>query len=78
MTYDAASGQFDFAIAIAALKDGCKITRHGWNGGAVFAYLVAGEDRSQPSLNIVAADGSVGAWRASHADLLANDWVQLV
>ncbi|MCW2929874.1 MAG: hypothetical protein JWM19_836 [Actinomycetia bacterium] len=32
----------DFSQALAALKDGSRITRAGWNGRGMFLYLVPG------------------------------------
>jgi hypothetical protein len=34
------SSQLDFGIALRALKEGKRITRAGWNGKGMFAYMV--------------------------------------
>jgi hypothetical protein len=33
---------FDFGRALSALKAGCKVARHGWNGKGMFVFLVPG------------------------------------
>jgi len=34
--------QFDFSVALIAVKDGAKVARKGWNGKGMFIFLVPG------------------------------------
>lgn len=34
--------QFDFSVALVAVKDGAKVARKGWNGKGMFIFLVPG------------------------------------
>lgn len=39
---------FDFGLALARVKDGQRMSRHGWNGPGQFIYIEAGSDPSDP------------------------------
>jgi hypothetical protein len=80
-----------FGEAVEALKDGCKVARHGWNGNGMFVYYVGPGiyptttdvakaefgDRVQynPYLAIKTVQGSVSTWVPSINDVLAEDWL---
>lgn len=79
-----------FAGALAALKDGKKVCREGWNGKDMYIYLVP--EGNYPAVTEIAkaefgdtvpygayiamktAQGNVVPWLASQTDILANDW----
>lgn len=80
----------NFGGAIAALKDGKKVARSGWNGKGMFLYYVP--ENSYPAQTQVAKDhfgemvaynpyiaiknvnGTVSTWVPSINDCLAEDW----
>lgn len=63
----------DFGQALAALKDGGRVTRAGW-GGRVFLYLVPGSTFSvnRPPLLGIYPEGTVISYRP-HIDIRAAD-----
>jgi hypothetical protein len=79
-----------FSTALAALRQGKRISREGWNGKGMFVYYVPGA--SYPAQTPVAkavfgemvpyrtyfvihgADGMVSTWVPSSTDLDAEDW----
>lgn len=73
----------DFGRAIAAMKDGDRVARVGWNGKGMYLYL---EDwmegtldfsgrKYQPCIVMKTAQGThQPGWLASQADMLAEDW----
>jgi hypothetical protein len=66
-----------FAGALAALNDGRKVTRKGWNGSGQFLALQVPDTHSKmkrPYIYISPVDGDLVPWVASQSDLLANDW----
>lgn len=80
----------DFGTALAALKNGYKLAREGWNGKGMFIYYVPAA--SYPAQTDIAksafgemvpygaylamktAQGNVVPWLASQTDILAEDW----
>lgn len=79
----------DFGDAIAAVKNGARIARKGWNGKGQYVELASGIAYVGPDGNIVnAAHEAIGnralafvgtsgvqmGWLASQADMLAEDW----
>lgn len=78
----------DFGGALAALKEGQRVQRAGWNGKGMHVYLEdalsvqiqAGVYRGstrlyQPFLVLFTAKGDhQPGWLPSQADLLADDW----
>lgn len=67
----------DFGQALAALKDGQRVTRSGWNGKDMWIQLQVPDERSKtrrPYLYMRQVDGDLVPWVASQTDLLAEDW----
>jgi len=80
----------DFGQAIRAAKDGKAVTRSGWNGAGMYAYIVPAA--SYPAITEIAkkefgdmvpyraywalktAQGDVATWHPSGSDSLAEDW----
>lgn len=77
--------QSDFGEAIAALKNGYRVAREGWNGRGMWLTLVPawsynpsdvrslGMDKL-PWIGMKTADNKFVPWLASQTDLLAEDW----
>ncbi len=81
---------FDFGCAIAALKAGGKVARHGWNGQNMFLYYVPAASYSASTeiarkhfgdmvpygayIAMKTAQNNVVPWLASQTDMLAEDW----
>lgn len=68
----------DFGGALAALRAGLKVTRHGWNGKGMWLALQIPDEHSKMSLPYIymsTTTGDLVPWLASQTDLLANDWV---
>ena len=66
-----------FSFALAALKDGSRIAREGWNGKGMWLELHfpdAGGLMTLPYIYTKTAQGNLVPWLASQTDLLANDW----
>ena len=86
-------GLVDFGRAIQAAKEGKRVTRAGWNGQGIFAYIVPAN--SYPAQTETAkrwlgnmvpyraywalktAQGDVATWHPSGSDSLAEDWIIL-
>ena len=71
----------DFGRALNALKEGCKVSRHGWNGKGMWLKLQVPDAHSKMSLPYVymfTACKNQVPWLASQTDLLAEDWQILV
>lgn len=76
----------NFGDAIAAMKDGKKVRRKGWNGSGIFIHLhpiLAEEECTQPYIVIDTmglqsdnndAKRGIVPWLASQTDMLAEDW----
>lgn len=79
----------DFGWALRQLKQGCKLTRAGWNGKGQYIQLASAISYQSPDGETVNADhkdvgnkaiafvGTRGVqmgWLASQADMLAEDW----
>jgi len=67
----------DVGAAIAAMRDGKKVTRAGWNGPGQWIALQVPDENSKmgkPYLYISPVDGQLVPWLASQADILASDW----
>jgi hypothetical protein len=83
----------NFGQAIEAAKQGKKISRKGWNGQGMFAYIVPSS--SYPAQTEIAkkqfgdivpyraywalktAQNDIAMWSPSGSDSLAEDWVIL-
>ena len=81
--------RFDFGEAIHMLKDGCKLSRDGWNGKEQYIILAKNirfdtfDAKDWPALHraigskaiaFVGTSGVQMGWLASQADMLAEDW----
>lgn len=71
----------DFGAALAALRNGERVYRSGWNGKGMYIYLVSewlsrgdGNRVHLPFIAMKTADDKYVPWLASQTDLLANDW----
>jgi hypothetical protein len=80
----------NFGEALQAAKDGAKISRVGWNGQGMYAYIVPAQ--SFPAVTQIAKDefgemvpyraywalktaqDDVATWAPSGSDTLAEDW----
>ena len=82
--------KMNFGEAIAALKNGTRVAREGWNGKGQFLELASHVSYTTPEGTVINADHStmgnkaiafVGTsgiqlgWLASQADMLSEDWV---
>ena len=68
---------FDFGSAIAALKDGRRVTRTGWNGKGMWLALQRPDEHSKMTLPYIymrTVTGQLVPWLASQTDMLADDW----
>lgn len=71
------SESFDFAQALAILKEGGKVSRSGWNGKGMWICLQRPVEHSKmnlPYIYMSTAQGDFVPWLASQSDLLAEDW----
>lgn len=76
-----------FGTALAYLKMGSKVTRHGWNGKGMWLELQRPDQRSKmtlpyvflcyPTDRISPTPGARVPWLASQTDMLAEDWAIL-
>lgn len=80
----------NFGDALQAAKEGKKVTRSGWNGAGMYAYIVPAQ--SYPAVTEIAkaefgdmvpyraywalktAQNDVATWQPSGSDTLAEDW----
>jgi len=75
---------FDFSKALRRLKSGRRITRTGWNGKAMYLFLVPSskivhdgtEFNYHAHIDMKTAQGYIIPWLASQADLLQEDWIE--
>lgn len=69
-----------FERALGACKDGCRITRAGWNASGQHVeaqYPDKGSRMSLPYLVLRNAQGHLVPWVPSQGDLFAYDWAIL-
>lgn len=81
MKYDPVSGCVDFPLALDQIKRGERMTRLGWNGRGMYIALQRPDGNSkmsQPYLYMKTAMGEFVPWAASQADLLSEDWVNVL
>ena len=80
--------------AVNELKEGFCVARRGWNGKGMFLFLVKDDvvdanlnniylrffsrHKVQPYIMMFTADRQIIPWLCSQADLLAEDWVEIV
>lgn len=80
----------NFGEALQAAKDGFKVSRSGWNGAGMYAYIVPAQ--SFPAVTEIArkefgdmvpyraywalktAQNDVATWAPSGSDTLSEDW----
>lgn len=70
-------GPSDFGYALAALKDGQRVSRPGWNGKGMYLELQVPDENSKmtlPYIYMFTAQGDLVPWLASQTDMLAEDW----
>lgn len=76
--------QFDFGIALWALKEGKKVTRKGWNGKGMWLELQKPDEHSKMTLPYIYLNypkcdtypnGARVPWLASQTDMLSEDWI---
>lgn len=63
--------------AVSALREGCKVSRAGWNGKGMWLELQVPDEHSKMTLPYVymrTAQGDLVPWMCSQTDLLASDW----
>jgi hypothetical protein len=66
-----------FGEAIAALKEGKRVSRTGWNGKGMWLELQVPDDHSKmtlPYIYMKTAQDDLVPWLASQTDVLAEDW----
>jgi hypothetical protein len=69
-----------FGGAIAALKEGKRVSRAGWNCKDQYLGLQNPDENSANSLPyvyIITVDGKRVPWLASQTDMLSEDWFVL-
>ena len=76
-----------FGDAIAALKQGKRVAREGWNGKGMWLALQVPDEHSKMTLPYIYIEypeghpaypkGSLVPWLASQTDTLAEDWLIL-
>lgn len=83
----------NFGVAIEAAKQGKKVSRQGWNGANMYAYVVpANTYKAQTDIAraefgenvpyraywaLKTAQNDIATWHPSGSDSLAEDWVIL-
>lgn len=75
-----------FGDAVAALKEGLRVARKGWNGKGMWLNLIHGQNYDvdaplrfnttelSPYIAMKTADNKLVPWLASQTDVLAEDW----
>lgn len=73
-----------YGAALAAMQRGERVTRRGWNGSGMYAWLEPESEFQMPSGDMLpmrphyclkTAQGDVAAWTPSTSDTLAEDWL---
>jgi hypothetical protein len=79
----------NFGEALAALKEGKRVARAGWNGKGMWLLLVKGWTVDAeyetvlhgllpiPWIGMKTATGDFVPWLASQTDVLAEDWTEV-
>ena len=71
------SGIMDFSQALELLKQGRRVSRHGWNGKNMwieFKYPDPDSDMDVPYIYMLTADNKLVPWLCSQTDMYAGDW----
>lgn len=71
MKYDPETGELCFAKALDEIKRGQRVTRAGWSQAQEVSLL-------NGDLMVRLNDEELFPWFPTQADLLAEDWIQLV
>lgn len=78
--------RLDFGGAVAALKEGLRVAREGWNGKGMWLIYVGGNEYDVDAplrfnttelasfIAMKTADNKLVPWLASQTDVLAEDW----
>ena len=71
-----------FSEALEILKAGMAVSRLGWNGEGMWIAIAAFPDEEAMGMDrafiyMRPVDGQLIPWTASHADLLADDWMEV-
>jgi hypothetical protein len=72
--------RYDFGGALAALREGRRVSREGWNGKGMWialrepAQVLRRSEMTLPYIYMSTAQGDLVPWLASQTDLLAMDW----
>ena len=77
---------FDFSEALKRIKKGKKVSRRGWNGKSqyiqivtnVVGYTSSGKVESNKAIGFFGTSGLQIGWLASQADMLAEDWYEVI
>ena len=77
---------FDFSEALKRIKKGRKVSRRGWNGKSqyiqivtnVVGYTSSGKVESNKAIGFFGTSGLQIGWLASQADMLAEDWYEVI
>ncbi len=78
-TIPASIGSFSWALE--RLKEGATVTRKGWNGKGMWLEAQFPDEYSKMSLPYIymkTATDDLIPWLASHTDLFAEDWEEVV
>lgn len=79
--------RLSFGDAVAALKEGLRVAREGWNGKDMWLLLVDANEYEvesykyftanelAPYIAMKTADNKLVPWLASQTDVLADDWL---
>lgn len=78
VTYtEEATAALNFSRALAALKEGAKVAREGWNGKGMWIRIKPCSqdgEMTDPYIYMKTVDDRLVPWLASQTDLLAKDW----
>lgn len=67
---------YSFSVALDHMKEGGRISRVGWNGKGLTAFITDLEiDDHHTSLLVLQSSSGYNQWVPSASDLLARDWV---
>ena len=66
---------FNFGWAIAKMRAGARVRRHGWNGKGMSLNIVVPLDIDECHyICLTTVDGRRVPWVASESDMLTDDW----
>ena len=77
---------FDFSEALKRIKKGRKVSRRGWNGKSQYIQIVTNvvgytsscKVESNKAIGFFGTSGLQVGWLASQADMLAEDWYEVI